>query len=120
MSEGTPKSNVSLEGQMLKFNVVGVIDDVEAEKLHDVGVETLDSGAAELVLINLEGTHRFSPSARSYLVAFLRNANIKKTAIVGGNVFMRTVASFVMAAAKVDNIKFFTETPLALAWLKNN
>ncbi len=114
------KNSVSLEGDIIRYIIAAPVDSIEAKKLNNVGAEYLDNNEAFSVLIDLKHSTQFSSGARKEWVKFLQNSKIKKTAIFGGNIFVRTLASFVIAASKSKNIKFFTKEENAKNWLINN
>lgn len=94
------------------------VDDEEARNLSNSGIGFIEKEKASFVLIDLKQSTQFSSEARKIWVKFLQNPNIKKVAIWGGNVFVRTLASFVIAASQKKNIKFFITEEEALEWLK--
>jgi len=106
-----PGSNIVL--YLINSNV----DGEEAQKLSDFGKDCFEKKLAEYVLIDLQSSTEFSSAARKIWVEFLQDGRIKKTAIFGGNVFVRTLASFVIAAAGKKNISFFSTEEEARAWL---
>jgi len=49
---------------------------------------------------------------------FIQNVGFKKAAVFGISIEDRTVASFVISAIRIKNIKIFTTEEEALKWLK--
>lgn len=117
--QGTPKTNTNevwCKDGIVYYTMVAPVDENEAIRLDTVGEEFINKGEASFVLIDIEQSQEFSSAARKKWVKFLQNPKIKKTAIFGGNVFVRTLASFVIAAAGKANIKFFETEQQALDW----
>lgn len=112
------ENTVALNGDVVEYVIAAPVDEREAERLDTVGTEHVNKGEASYVLIDLKKSTQFSSAARKRWVKFLQNPKIKRAAIFGGNVFVRTLASFVMAASKGDNIKFFSNRDDAMKWLK--
>ncbi len=111
------KNNVSCKDNIIQYVISAPVDEEEAERLSAVGIGCLNNDEAIYVLIDLKQSTQFSSEARRKWVTFLQNSKIKKTAIFGGNVFVRTLASFVIAASKSKNIRFFTTKEEAKDWL---
>ncbi len=111
------ENNVSCKDNIIRYVVSAPVDEEEARRISNSGSEYLEKGDARYVLIDLKQSTQFSSEARKIWVKFLQNPKIKKTAIFGGNVFVRTLASFVIAASKSKNIKFFTTEEEAKDWL---
>lgn len=106
-------------GGILHYLVSAPVDGNEATLLSGKGIELLNAENASSVLIDLKQSTQFSSDARKIWVRFLQDPKIKKTALFGGNVFVRTLASFVIAASNKQNIKFFTAEDEAIEWLKS-
>ncbi len=107
----------SLDGKMLLYHISSNVDEAEAMRLYHMGKQCFGQGEVKMVLIDLKSSTEFSSAARKVWVEFLKDDRIIKTAIFGGNVFVRTLASFVIAAAGKDNIRFFTTEGEARDWL---
>jgi hypothetical protein len=116
VDETDNQSRVLLKGTLIEFTIEGVISMDDALALHEAGIKLLDSGMGRDVIIDLTRSKGFSAQARKKWVSFLRHPSIHRTAIVGGSIFIRTVASFVIAAAGVTNIRFFENAKEAVAW----
>ncbi|MDO8572832.1 MAG: STAS/SEC14 domain-containing protein [bacterium] len=116
-TQKTNFNNVWCENGIVYYTISAPVDEKEAVRLDTVGEGFINTGEASFVLINIEKSKEFSSSARKAWVKFLQNPKIKRTAMFGGNVFVRTLASFVIAAAGKENIKFFGTEQEALGWL---
>ncbi len=118
----TQKTNINevwCKDGIVHYTIAAPVDEKEATRLDVVGEEFVNKGEASFVLIDIEQSQEFSSAARKIWVKFLQNPKIKKTAIFGGNVFVRTLASFVIAAAGKANIKFFETEQQSLDWLRS-
>ena len=113
------KNEVIVEGDIVRYIIKYPVDENEASDLRDTGWREFDAGKASRVIIDLQTSTEFTSAARKIWVEFLKHPKIKKTAIFGGNVFVRTLASFVIAAAGKKNIKFFSDEESARKWLKS-
>ena len=108
------------EDGIVHYIISSPVDDTEALSLSEGGVGFIEKEKAALILIDLKQSTQFSSEARKIWVKFLQNPSIKKAAIWGGNVFVRTLASFVIAASQKKNIKFFITEEEALEWLRSS
>ena len=116
----TPGGNkLWYKDNIIHYIMPSPVDEKEAFILRDGGLSFIEKENASLVLIDLKQSTQFSSEARKIWVKFLQNPKISKTAIFGGNVFVRTLASFVIAAAQKKNIKFFITEEEALDWIKD-
>ncbi len=116
----TPNNKVWLENGVVCYVMSSEVDEQEAILLNNIGLEYIDSGEASFILIDLQQqSSKFTSAARKIWVKFLQNTKIKKAAMFGGNIIVRTLASFVIAAAGKKNIKFFVAKEEALKWLKS-
>ena len=88
-------------------------------RLDHAGREFLDRGEATRVLIDIRRSTDFSASARKRWVTFLQHPSITRTAIFGGNTFIRTLATFVIGASRRKNIRFFKTEQEARTWLND-
>ncbi len=114
----SPKGNgFNCEGSIIHYMINVPVDEQEALWLHNAGTQCIDKKKISLILIDIQKSTQFSAAARKIWVKFLKNPRIKKAAIFGGNVFVRTLASFVIAAAGKKSIKFFSTRKEALTWL---
>jgi len=113
----TSRNNVYCENGIIVYRLVTPVDDVEAKRLDEAGRVFLDRNEADRILIDIQSSSNFSSAARKRWVHFLQNPSIVKTAIFGGNIFIRTLATFVIGATKKKNIKFFGAEQEAHQWL---
>ena len=113
-TQKTNTNDVWCKDGIVYYTIAAPVNEEEAIRLDTVGEEFINKGEASFVLIDIEQSQEFSSVARKIWVKFLQNQKIKKTAIFGGNVFVRTLASFVIAAAGKANIKFFETEQQAL------
>ncbi|HQU07761.1 MAG: hypothetical protein B7X04_02570 [Parcubacteria group bacterium 21-54-25] len=111
------RNEVRREEDILVYRLNVPIDDKEAERLDAAGRIFLDRNEASRVLIDIRHSTDFSSAARRRWVAFLQHPAIVKTAIFGGNTFIRTLAMFVIGASQRKNIKFFATEQEARTWL---
>ncbi|MHB8710577.1 MAG: DUF7793 family protein [Minisyncoccota bacterium] len=116
-NEKTQRNEVACENGMLVYRLLIPVDDQEAEQLDIAGRAFLDRDEADRVLIDIRRSSSFSSAARKRWVDFLRNPKIVKTAIFGGNTFVRTLATFVIGASRKKSIQFFATEREALEWL---
>lgn len=112
-----PTNNVTCDGKILRYQLLAPVDEVEAERLDVLGRGFLDRKEACAVLIDMQRSSDFSSAARKRWVGFLQHPEIKRTAIFGGSVFVRTLAAFVIGASQKQNIKSFATEAEALDWL---
>lgn len=113
-----PKNEVACADNIVHYVISTPVDPDEAVRLSTIGKSYLEGGQAEFVLIDLHQSTEFSSAARKVWVEFLQNDKIKKTAFFGGNVFVKTLATFVIAATGKKDIKFFNTGEEAVAWFK--
>ncbi len=116
--DNIPKNDVSCSDNIVRYTMCTPVDLDEAVRLSTVGKGYIDGGQAQFVLIDLHQSTEFSSAARKVWVGFLQDDKIKKTALYGGNLFVKTLATFVIAATGKKDIKFFNSEAEALAWFK--
>ena len=116
-SESTNNVSCPPGERVVLYSINSDVDEGEANRLYGFGKQCFDDGIADFVLIDLKSSSEFSSAARKVWVDFLKDERIKKTAIFGGNVFVRTLASFVIAASRKKNIKFFLIEKDAREWI---
>lgn len=116
-NQKVPANDVWCKDGIVFYTISVPVDEKEAIRLDTTGEELINKGEASFVLIDIQQSNDFSSAARKIWVKFLQNPRIKKTAIFGGNVFVRTLASFVIAATGRPNIKFFATKEDALTWI---
>lgn len=118
MTEKEPQeSYCSVDGQMLVFRILSTIDDEQGEKLETSGRIFLDNKQADKVLIDLRGSSSFSINARMRWVRFLQHRNISRTAIFGGSMLVKVLATIIISASKSKNIEYFANENEAISWL---
>ncbi len=116
--DANPKNEVLCADNIVHYTMCTPVSAEEAERLSTIGKGFVDVGQAQFILIDLRQSTEFSSSARKIWVEFLQNDKIKKTALFGGNVFVKTLATFVMAATGKKDIKFFNTEEEAKGWFK--
>ena len=114
----TSPNEIRCENGTIRYRLLAPVDEKEAERLDLAGREFLDRGEASHVLIDIQRSSDFSSAAGKRWVGFLQHPAITKTAIFGGNVFVRTLAMFVIGASQKKNIKFFATEAQAVEWLQ--
>jgi len=115
---GAVQNEVWCDGGVVRYRLIAPIDEKEAERIDTAGRVFLNRGDARYVLIDMQKSSDFSSAARKRWVGFLQHPQIQKTAIFGGNIFVRTLATFVIGASQKKNIKFFAAEKEAVEWLK--
>ena len=118
-SDSTNNVECPADGRVVYYYINSDVDEDEANRIADFGKQCFDEDRADYVLIDLRSSSEFSSAARKVWVEFLKDERIKRTAIFGGNVFVRTLASFVIAATGKSNIKFFKTEEKAKEWLRD-
>ncbi len=117
-SGANPKNEVLCADNIVSYAIRTPVDHDEAWRLTTIGKGFIDAGKAQYVLTNLRKSIEFSSSARKIWVEFLKNDKIKKTAIFGGNVLIKTLATFMIVATGKKDIKFFNTEEEARAWFR--
>lgn len=113
-----PQNEIWCDAKILRYRLVAPIDEAEANRLDTLGRGFLDRKEACAVLIDMQRSSDFSSAARKRWVSFLQHPEIKRTAIFGGSVFVRTLAAFVIGASQRQNIRSFATEAEALDWLQ--
>jgi len=114
----SPNGNeLMCDGNILYYTISKPVDAEDAMCLHNVGTDYINKEHVSLALIDIQRSTQFPSAARKIWADFLKNPRIKKAAIFGGNIFVRTLASFVIAAVGKKNIKFFSTEREAFDWL---
>jgi hypothetical protein len=113
------KVDCSVQDRVLFYRINYPVNEEDAHRLYEYGNMCFEKGKCDYVLIDLESSSNFSSAARRVWVEFLKNEKIKKTAIFGGNIFLKTLASFVIAATGKENIRFFSTEEGAREWLRS-
>jgi len=63
-------------------------------------------------------TPKFRRDMAEKMRRMMKGSNFKKVAICGGNITIRTIVSFIIAASRVRQMKVFSNKEDALKWLK--
>ena len=95
---------------IIHYLISSPVEEEGALLLKKEGVNFIEETGVSKVLIDLKKSTQFSSEARKIWVEFLKHPKIEKTAVLGGSVFIKTLASFVIAASKKKNIKFLKQT----------
>lgn len=112
------KNDVVCENGIVIYRLTAPVDDQESERIDALGRSFLDRKEADRVLIDVRRSSDFSSAARKRWASFLQQPGIVKTAIFGGNTFVRILALFIIGASKKKNVKFFATEREALEWLR--
>ncbi len=99
---------------------------VETEDLlKDTKESLLASGAKTKILVDISGAvigHMRSSQLRRGVVKsikeWIKEAKFEKAAVFGGDTIRRTIASFILVASGIKNIRVFETREKALKWLK--
>ena len=110
---------IIIEGDIIRYNVVDMFGKEKVQHLMDIGCRTINENIATLILINISKVEKFSLEDRGSWIQFLKNPSIKKTAVFGGDQFVKTVASFIIKASGVTNVRIFVTEEEALNWLRS-
>ena len=110
---------IIIEGDIIRYNVVDMFGKEKVQHLMDIGCRTINENIATLVLINISKVEKFSLEDRGSWIQFLKNPRIKKTAVFGGDQFVKTVASFIIKASGVTNVRLLVTEEEALNWLRS-
>ena len=119
------KNKIWREKNIIHFLIADEVNPGDAKYLKDKGVSHIDTILAEypqkkvLVIIDIQKASIFSSQARKSWAEFLQNTNIHRTAIFGGNVIVKTIASFIIGASQMKNVQYFRTKQDALHWLRN-
>jgi len=87
-------------------------------------LETIQNKEERKVLVDLSAINSYvtTSSFRRDTVDRIKNVAEKvgfyKTAVFGGNTFIRTIASFMLAYLRKENVKIFKSKEEALKWLE--
>ncbi len=112
------KNEVLCADNIVRYTMRTFVDHDEAVRLSTIGKDFIDAGQAQYVLIDLRKSTEFSAPAGKIWIEFLNNDKIKKTALFGGNVFVRSFATFVVTTTGKKDIKFFNNDDEAIRWFK--
>ncbi len=113
----TEKDNV------IHIEIAETIDEQEVKRLFEKMKRTLreiPEGAKFLVDMghtSIIRSSRFRKNAAEWMKDMYRSSAFYKIAIFGGNIAMRTIASFIIAASGLKNVKVFETKEKAAKWL---
>ena len=110
---------IIIEEDIVRYKVANIVDEKEVERLINIGARVLDENITSLILVDFTEVDKFSLRMRTGWIQFFKNPRIRKTAIFGGNRFIKTTMSFVVKASHTDNIRLFVNEKDALDWLKS-
>ena len=111
--------SVRIEGDIVRYKITNIINEREVGHLINIGTQILNEEITSLVLIDISKMDKFSLGTRISWIHFFKNPQIKKTAILGGNRFIKTAVSFVIASVDTNNIRLFLNEEEALNWLRS-
>ena len=111
--------SVRIEGDIVRYKITNIINEREVGHLINIGTQILNEKITSLVLIDISKMDKFSLGTRISWIHFFKNPQIKKTAILGGNRFIKTAVSFVIASVDTNNIRLFLNEEEALNWLRS-
>ena len=113
-----PKNEVACVDNVIRITVLAPVPTEEAQRIEALTVGYLDRGEAEYLLIEINKFIEHSSAARKIWIALLSHPKIKKAAMYGRNLAMKTIATFVITATGRDNARFFKTEAEAMAWLQ--
>lgn len=103
--EGTRAAELELEA-------MHALLDAESYKEHVILINLLEVGA---------DIRHMSAGARKIYKEFMQEPRVKRVALVGNNIFLKVMASFLARAGGIaDHAKWFTSKEEALVWLKED
>jgi len=75
------------------------------------------------ILININSlsiirSSQFRKRTAERIITVAKSIGFRKVALFSSNVIVRTIASFIVAASKISNMKVFANEEEALTWLK--
>lgn len=71
-------------------------------------------------LLDLSGITKTTSASRKVLAKSSGHPSIRKYALVGASVFIKTVSNFILAATGQTNARHFSAEAEALAWLRED
>ncbi|MFH1188871.1 MAG: STAS/SEC14 domain-containing protein [bacterium] len=116
----TNENIVIKEKEILRFVIAAEVTDEEGQRLYQSCISCLDSSANAngLVLIDTSNADEFSLEARKLWIDCLNHPNIKKAAIFGGKIFVRTLVEDIVNSLGKDSVRAFKTEEEALNWLR--
>ncbi|MCK5096168.1 MAG: hypothetical protein KAR24_02310 [Candidatus Pacebacteria bacterium] len=119
VAKNTQKTVVSIEEDVLRYTLGNVVDEDLASRLKEVGFLVVRNNVVSLIVVDMNNARHFSATARKDWAELLQESKITKTALFGGSRFVKTIASFIIKKAKVENSRVFKEEKDALVWLRS-
>ena len=113
------EDSVNIEEDIVRYKIANIVGKKEVERLINIGTRVLDENITSLFLIDFDKVDKFSLETRMLWMQFFKDPRIKKTAIFGGNRFIKTMVSFIIKAAHTDNTCLFVNEEEALDWLRS-
>ena len=113
------EASVNIEEDIVRYKIANIVGEKEVERLINIGTRVLDENITSLFLIDFDKVDKFSLETRMLWMQFFKDPRIKKTAIFGGNRFIKTMVSFIIKAAHTDNTCLFVNEEEALDWLRS-
>ena len=111
---------------LIKVKLVKTITDKDVWfLLENLKKELIKSSEKTNILINISTTtvirsSLFRKKTAEKIKKIIKDPNFNKAAIYGGNIVMKTIASFILKAVNSKKLKMFNNEKKALDWLKIN
>lgn len=116
------KAEIKFEDGVIFIKQCGTIDEVEAKEIVDEELRLIkekNSGRRTPVMVSLDEAESVDSGARKVFAEANKLDVFERVAMVGGTIFIRTVANFIFRmSGKQDKTKFFVNKEEALIWLK--
>lgn len=84
---------------------------------HDIESEALDCPDLKGLLMGLGALSKATPAAGAYAIRQLKDLAVPRIALVGGNAFIRGLASTVLRLGGFPEHRFFVDETSARLWL---
>ena len=96
-----------------------IIDEATAEKILAMASRIGEEHGPRVDwIIDLSELIRATAKARKILAEVTAHPSIRKYALVGASIFLRTVANFIIAASGQKNARHFATEDEAIAWIR--
>jgi|GEM_PF-1727890 len=127
MPETTSKFQIAFdeENKIFRCAIIGDHTEKDAKEMLDSVWQLMDEVIKEGdrvekidVLNDISRAGKISKKARELNAILLKNIKINKIAIIGANMFRRTVVNIIYHLAGFKNVKFFNNEKTAIDWLK--
>lgn len=112
-----PINECTLRENIIWYRIATLVDDMEAIRLDEAGRNFLENHHARNVMIDLSHAGQFSMSAQNIWIEFLRYPPITRTAIYGISTLSRLLASVIVNASRMSNVKMFNTKEEAYKWI---